>query len=451
MKIRLLKNFSFLFIISILLVTFSVAINGASVNKPDVDASLANAVSLYNVNTDKVVYSVNSDKKIFPGSTVKMMTGLIACEMLSDRLDEVIQITDKMLEGTEGANVKLKSGMSLTVENLLYGLLCGGGNDACLVISNICYGSPERFVEVMNDRAKALGMRRTFFTNPTGIDDENMYSTVGDVILLASAASQNKLYLDVSSSVNYEFTPIGEGESIKIYNRNSLISNFYAFGYTNPNAEGLIAGNTDLGGYCVVTFAEKRGTQYICAVMGAQRDENKIYSYELTNSLLSYAFNDLIYTKIASAGEYICDAHVNYVTPEANTSNATVACIIKNDVYALTDASFSEDEGLQYKYYLHRDNLNAPIKEGTIVGGVDILYNGEYVGSAMLITASSVEANGALLFLKNLKEFFISLPFLCSVIFLVIMLSLYLYLSDIRNRRALKRGKLKKGKFRRKF
>ena len=177
MKNRLLKYFSFLFVIVILFGFFSVAITGASANKPDVDTSRASAVSLYNVNTDKVVYSTGSDKRIFPGSTVKMMTGLIACEILSDRLDEVIQITDKMLEGTEGANVKLRSGMSLTVENLLYGLLCGGGNDACLVISNICYGNSESFVQAMNDKAQALGMKRTFFTNSTGLDDENMYST----------------------------------------------------------------------------------------------------------------------------------------------------------------------------------------------------------------------------------------------------------------------------------
>ena len=225
-----------------------------------------------------------------------------------------------------------------------------------------------------------------------------------------------------------------------------MISNFYAFGYTNPNTEGLIAGNTDLGGYCVVTFAEKRGTQYICAVMGAQRDEDKIYSYEIANSLISYAFNNLIYTKIASAGEYICDAPVNYVTPESNTSAAAVSCIIKSDVYALADVGFSDDKDLQYKYYLHRDTLNAPVKEGTIVGGVDILYNGEYVGSAMLVTASSVKANGVLLFLKNLREFFTSLPFWCSILAFIIMLSAYLYLSDVSNRR-----RLKIGKFRRKF
>lgn len=446
MKNRLIKYFSFLFVLVILFGIFSVAITGASANKPDVDISQASAVSLYNINTDKVIYSVESDKKIFPGSTVKMMTGLIACEILSDRLDEVIHISDKMLEGTEGANVKLRSGMSLTVENLLYGLLCGGGNDACLVIANICYGSSESFVQAMNDKAHALGMKRTFFTNPTGLDDENMYSTVGDIVLLAKAASQNNLYLDISSSVNYEFTPIGESESIKIYNRNSLISNFYAFGYTNPNTEGLIAGNTDLGGYCVVTFAEKQGTQYICAVMGAQRDEDKIYSYEIANSLISYAFDNLIYTKIASAGEYICDAPVNYVTPEANTSAAAVPCVIKSDVYALADAEFSDDKNLQYKYYLHRDTLNAPVKEGTIVGGVDILYNGEYVGSAMLVTASSVKANGVLLFLKNLREFFTSLPFWLSILAFIIMLSVYLYLSDVSNRR-----RLKIGKFRRKF
>ncbi|MBE6535209.1 MAG: D-alanyl-D-alanine carboxypeptidase [Ruminococcaceae bacterium] len=439
MKFNRIKFFSFLVILSTLFCVFSVFALAEPADSLNIDASLADAVYLYNLNTSKAVYSKESTKKIFPGSTVKMMMGLVACEMLTNRLDEVIVIRDEMLEGNTGANVKLKSGMSVTVENLLCGVLCGGGNDASLVLAYVCAGSVDGFVDTMNKKAQALGMRNTLYTNPTGLDDENMYSTVSDTVVLARHAAQNKLYVDISSKANYEFTPLGESDSIKIYNRNSMISNFYAYGYTNPNAQGLIAGNTDLGGYCVVTLVEKRGTQYICAVMGAERDEDTIYAYKIANDLISYALNDLIYTKIAEAGSYVCDSPVRFVTPGTDTDLSTVRCIIKDDVYALTDSDFSDNEKLQYRYYLHSDALDAPVSAGVIVGGVDILYDGEYVGSAMLVAESDVEANGMLIFLKSMKSLFTSLSFWCSVISFSAMLTVYLYLSNVRNRRKIER------------
>lgn len=439
MKFNIIKIFSFLVILSTLFCAFSVFAFAEASDLSGVDVSHADAACLYNLNTGKVVYGKSMNEKIFPGSTVKMMTGLIACERLSDRLDEVIVISEEMLEGSSGANIKLKAGMSVTVESLLYGALCGGGNDASLVLAFVCAGSTEGFVDLMNARATALGMRNTLYTNPTGLDDEGMYSTVSDTVVLAKHASQNKLYLDVSSTANYEFTPLGESDSIKIYNRNSLISNSYAFGYTNPNAQGLIAGNTDLGGYCVVTFVEKRGTQYICVVMGADRDEENIYSYKTANDLISYAFNNLVYTKIAEAGSYVCTSPVRYVTPGTGDELSTVSCVIKDDVYALTNPSFSDDEKLQYRYYLHRDALDAPVKADTIVGGVDIIYDGEYVGSAILVTDTEVEATGLLIFLKSMRSLFTSLSFWCTVISFSAMLSLYLYLSNARNRRRIER------------
>ena len=436
MKFNRVKILSFLVIFSTLLGTFSVFAFSAPSDSFDVDTSHAEAVYLYNLNTGRTVYSKGSNKKIFPGSAVKMMTGLIACEMLANRLDEVVLITDEMLEGNSGANIKLTAGMSVTAENLLYGALCGGGNDASLVLAHVCAGSVEGFVSLMNEKAQELGMRNTIYTNPTGLDDENMYSTVSDTVILARQASQCELYLNISSKANYEFTPIGESEPIKIYTRNLLISNN---NYKNPNAEGLIAGNTDLGGYCVVTFVEKRGTQYICAVMGAESNGDTIYSYKIANDLISYALNDLIYTKIAEAGSYVCSAPVSYVTPEVGSETSTVRCVIKDDVYALTSSDFSDNEKLEYRYYLHREAFDAPVRAGTIVGGVDIIYDGEYVESAMLITESSIEANGLLIFLKNMRALFLSLPFWCSVISFSVMLFIYLYLSNVRNRRRLER------------
>ena len=130
---------------------------------------------------------------MFPGSSVKMMTGLIACEMLGTRLDEVVEITDELIKGAQGWNIKLKAGMRVTVKDLLYGVLCGCGNDATTAIATLCSGGVNSFVEYMNIKAESLGMKNTHFTNPTGIDDSLMYSTLSDIMIIAKEVCKNQL------------------------------------------------------------------------------------------------------------------------------------------------------------------------------------------------------------------------------------------------------------------
>ena len=403
------------------------------------DTSFAENVSLYNVNTDKVIYSKNSASKLFPSSAVKMMTGLIACEMLVDRLDETVTVTETMIGDAYGLSARLEVGMSVTVEDLLYGLLCGCGNDAALAVATLCSGSVKAFVAEMNAKATELKMKNTFFTNPTGLDDKKMYSTLSDIMILAKEAANNKLYLEISSSMSYVFTPDGWQEEIKLFNRNSLISNFYALGYRNQYAYGLIAGNTELGGYCTITYAEKNGTGYICAVMNAQENDGVIYSYDIVNSLLDYAFDNYSYVKIAEKGIQICTAKTKFALPSSD-EEVTVSCVMKDDVYALTYMDIDVKNDIEYKYYLHNDTLSAPIYEGAIVGGVDIVYQEEVIGSGALIAAEDVPASGMLLRLEGFRAFFLGRMFWLSIIFSTVGIFLYFRISYIKNRN----GKRKK-------
>ena len=410
------------------------------------DTSNAKYVSLYNVNTDKVIYSKSTNERMFPGSAVKMMTGLIACEALDDRLDETVVITEEMIVASQGWNIKLKAGMTVTVEDLLYGVLCGCGNDAALAVATLCSGSISGFVDDMNAKALELGMKNTYFTNPTGLDDRNMYSTLSDIMILAKEAADNELYLDVSTAMSYVYTPEGTDEEIKFFNRNSLISNFYALGYRNLYAYGLIAGNTELGGYCAITYAEKNGTGYICAVMNAEATDDTIYSYSIVNSLLDYAFDNYSYVRIAEKGQRICTAETKFAMPTSDDEQL-VSCIVSDDVYALTYMEIDPKNDLEYRYYLHNQPLNAPITAGMVVGGADIIYNGEVIGSAMLIAEEDVEASGMLLKLEKLRAFFMGRFFWLSIIFIVVGLFFYFKISLLRFRKGKRKRKNNVKKF----
>ena len=419
-----LKNFSVFFLIISLLFTFILPLDTAAQTPTVPDTSMAEYVFLYNVNTDKMIYSKNSNKKMFPGSAVKIMTGLIICEKFADSLEEKVTITQEMIDQSAGWNIKLEAGMVVTVNDLLHGILCGGGNDAAIALAVFSSGSVETFVNDMNEKAKSLKLKNTHFTNPTGLDDPDMYSTAADILLLAKEAYKNTLYLNASSAMSYVYTPQETTDEIKFFNKNALISNFYALGYRNLNAYGLISGSTSLGGYCTVTYSEKNGTGYLCGTMNAQYDSENIHSYSIINSLLNYAFDNYSYVQIAKKNEFVCTANTEFALPE-NKKDALVKCVIMDDVYTLTHQDIDIDNELEYRPYLHTETLKAPVEEGTIVGGVDIIYDGEVIGNAFLITSSNIEASKLLLFLNNLKSFFTGRFFILSLCFSVIALLTY--------------------------
>ncbi len=393
------------------------------------DTSCANAVCLYNLNTNKSIYSKNTDKKIFPAGAVKMTTGLIACQMLSARLDEQVTINEEMLIGAEGANIKLKEGMTLQLKDILYGVLCGGGNDAALVLANVCAGSTEAFVRLMNEKVNEWGLNSTHFTNPTGIDDKGMYSTVSDIISIANYAAQNELYVEMSSVASYEFFPIGSQTSIKFFNRNALISTFYSADYKYPYAFGLIVGNTELGGNCVISLAKKNGTEYICAVMGADKNEVDNYSYKIAVEMFSFAFNNFSYVKIAEAGKLYEYLSVSMVLPQ-NGKNARVRCVLKDDIYSLTQKGIDINNDLTYRYYFHEEPVQAPVMPGKIVGGVDIIFNGDIIGTGVMIAENAVSASTVLVLIENMRSFFTGRFFIAFSVTFTILMLLYFFVYE---------------------
>ena len=421
---------SFFLVLLVLIGLFCQPCLAAKPKLPDI--KYATDVCLYNLNSDKIIYkqSADEDEVLFPAAAVKMTTGLIACEMLSSRLEEKVLITAELLHGTEGATARLSPGMTVTVEELLLALLCGGGNDAAIVLSKLCADDTDAFVELMNTKAKEWGLRSTEFTNPTGMDDKKMTSTLTDVLILSKLAAKNETYVRLSSAPHFSY---GDSDT-KIFNRNSLISTYYADGYKNSAVKGLMCGNTDLGGYSVIAFAENGREQYICIVIGAQKKDGKIYSYEYVNSMLSYAFASFKYTKVLEAGESICYTDVAIASPDDGKETARVLCIVSQDAFALIPSDVDVEQ-LEYKYYLHYDSLEAPLVANTVVGGVDVIYDGEVIATSKLITKENVEPNSLLMFLENAKSFLGSRAVILCVSFVALGLLLYFYLFLLKRHR----------------
>ena len=380
----------------------------------------AKAAYLYSYNASRVLYSKGEELSLAPASSAKMMTGLIVCERYSDKLDEQICISSEMISGISGTSMGLTPGMTVSIRDLLYGTVCGVNNDAATVLAIACAGSTDAFVLQMNDYAALLDMRSTKYSNPTGMDSKNAYTTLLDTVKLAAKAAKNELYLSVSSSTEYVVN-----DSVTVYNRNALISQFSAQGYLNKNANGLIAGSTDEGGYVLATLVKSNGKSFLCVVMGASADENDIYSYKTANDLLNYGAKNYSERLLGSAGDKVASLEVKLALD--NKSTPKVGCVIANDIYAILpdDASMSD---VSYEYYLNSNELTAPVEKGTVLGGIDFYYKGKLVAHGDLVSAKSISANSLLAFLDGMKNAFLSPIFILSLIFIALLTLIYFYL-----------------------
>ena len=135
------------------------------------------------------------DERIFPTSTVKIMTGIVAIEALGNDLQKEVVITKEMLSQVAGNNIGLKSGEVVTVEQLLYGTLVNSANDTAIALAYAAYGSVEAFVAKMNEKATWLGAYDTYYANPTGMHNDAMVTTVADTAAIAKYAYSLPLYM----------------------------------------------------------------------------------------------------------------------------------------------------------------------------------------------------------------------------------------------------------------
>ena len=209
----------------------------------------ATAAVLLDADTGQVLYEKNGDERMLIASTTKIMTALVVLEQAS--LDDTITVTQAHM--AEGSSMYLKPGETVRVEELLYGLLLCSGNDAALALT-ACAGGPEPFVALMNEKAAALGMTRTSFANPNGLDAEGHYSTARDMAVLAAAAMEEPTFRRICSSRS---VTIGQRT---MENHNRLLRQV-------EGCIGLKTGYTKAAGRTLVSCAERCGCRLIAVTL----------------------------------------------------------------------------------------------------------------------------------------------------------------------------------------
>ena len=431
------RVFCLLFVLLILIPHLTANTHASDFAEALPDIPGAKNVYFENLDSGQIIVNKAQEEKIAPASTAKIMTGLLAIEFFEGKTDTVITVESSMLSETRGTSMRLGSGDKLTALDLIYGTICGGYNDAALVLAHAVSGNSQNFVKLMNEKALQLGAKNTVYTNPMGWDDDDMSTTLSDTVLIAKAAQKNELYMEISSAVSHKVKFRNGKEDFTVHNRNSLISSYYVQGYTNKYVSGLISGVTDNGGYCVATNITIDQASYICVVMGAIETDGVIHSFEAVNLLTSYAKRNLGFVTVAEEKTAVCDIPVDFalVDSSKDKNNRTVKAVLDADVKAFLPLNVDLSSEITYKYCLYSDRFTAPIDAGERVGGLDIYYKGELVATAPLVIEKDVAVNEITLGLNKLKGFIFGRAALISVISFVIIFIAWFLLFDRKTRR----------------
>lgn len=395
----------------------------------------AQTVYLYNAEHNKTIISKCESEKIYPASMTKIMTGLVAIDLIGDKLDEKMTVSAEMLRGSSGTSMQIAAGEVFSYRDLLYGAICGGFNDAATALAVSSAGSLAQFVEKMNEKAKELGALDTFYTNPTGWHDDAMVTTLADTVKIAKEAMKNELYVTVSSATSYTVEKTNMSDAFTVHNRNGLISSHYAYGYYNRRAKGLIAGMTDKGGYCVATFAEYGGLSYLCIVMGAEAVGENVMSYKIANSLISYAISYFGEAEVIKKGANVASIETELAAVGGDGGAYMLGCTVPEDLTVFAAYEGSAPDNVELRHYFFSDKIKAPVKKGDVVGGVDVFIDGVFCGSAPLCAAETVEANAFLVGIHRAKEFLTGRLFIVFLLTFFAAAGAYLYNTELKQLR----------------
>lgn len=322
------------------------------------DLSAVSAV-LYYPEYEKVLFEKNSDAQRSMASTTKIMTSLIALEECTP--DRAVEITAEMVN-VEGTSSGLKAGDKITLRDLVYCMMLESGNDAANSVAIFLGGSFEGFAQMMNKRAAEIGMKNTSFVTPSGLDDENHYTTAYDMALLAAEALENKEFASVSKASSEKISFIDSDKSVTLYNHNRLLNSY-------EGCIGMKTGFTKKSGRCLVSAARRNGVTLIAVTLNAGDDWND------HKKMLDYGFSCVDSAK--------ADTDFSNYSVRVTGGKESVAYI---DCPGVT-VSFPKDESsnITRKIYLEKF-LYAPVKKGDTIGFAEY-YNGDRLIKTVPLTA----------------------------------------------------------------
>lgn len=341
------------------------------------DMLYATSAVAVDASTGRVLFSKDPDRKIYPASTTKVMTALLALEHLD--MEETVTVSKNCLVGE--SSIYLEEGERITVRELLYGLLLKSGNDAGVALAEAVAGNVSDFAQMMNERAEELGCENTHFNNPHGLPDKQHYTSAGDYYKVFLEAMKHEEFMTIIGTHRYTLhvqKPDGTQREYAITNTNKMM----------PNAEGEFAYEYMLGGKtgftndaqsAFVSVSEKDGMRVVTVVFGSTTEGKWID----TRHLADYAF--AAYSPLSISEVYAAAPLKVDVQGAADPLDASLELALANsdgNARASLLCSSSEARDIRENFFNYATvtytggQVTAPVQQGALVGQLHFSYEG---------------------------------------------------------------------------
>lgn len=337
--------------------------------------------------SNRIIYGKNEKNKVKMASTTKIMTATIVIENYD--LSKTVEISKKAA-GTGGSRLGLKQGDKISVLDLLHGLMLCSGNDAAVALAETVAGGIPEFSDMMNNKAKELGLENTHFESPHGLDSDNHYTTAYDLSLLTNYALNNETFLKIVGTKNYTVTINGYPKNIT--NTNELLG-------TLNGVYGVKTGFTNGANRCLVTACKRNDLDIICVVLGC---DTKNFRTKDSIKLIEYTFQNYEYLNISD----LIDENLNN-WKEENLNNFNIKKGVSNNIeiyYQTPDFSvipIKKVDKNNIEVIIKIDtNLTAPVYENSEIGNLYILCNGEEVFTTNILSSTYIPK-------KNISNYYL--------------------------------------------
>lgn len=346
---------------------------------------------LYETGSQTLMYSLNADEKVSPASFVKILTALLVAEQ--GNLTDAVTVKENVLKTVpyNAVTVDLQADEVLTVEDLLYCMMVGSGNDAAAVLADHVGGSQAAFVAKMNQYAQDLGCNGTNITNVHGLHDDDQYTTARDVAKILEAALKNEIFCAVFQAEKYIVPATNKSDARSLVTGNYLMNQNQDSVeiYYDPRVTGGRTGVTSSDERCIAATAESNGMHLISIVMGSKSVyETDGYTvrifggYKETSALLDAVFTGHKAVQVIHANQSVIQCRVE-------NGDSDVVLGTKEAVYTVLPEDLNASD-LDHRYTNIGTGFQAPIKKGQPLSSLEIWSGDLCVGQVELFALNSV-------------------------------------------------------------
>ena len=384
-----MKRFLAFFMSFILICGFDIQAGGNKEHIEEPANLYAQAAVLMDADSGRVLFNKNGDEVLANASTTKILTCILALEL--GNLDDIVTASESAAVQPR-VHLGMKAGEKFVLRDLLYSLMLESHNDSAVAIAEHVAGTTEKFADTMNEKAKKIGCKNTYFITPNGldaVDEKGSHSTTAsDLAKIMSycvmESEQKDMFITITGTPNYSFSNADGTRNFRCSNHNSFLTMM----------EGAFSGKTGFtgkAGYCYVGALEQDGRTFVVALLACGWPNNKNYKWSDTRKLMEYGLENYAYRSV--------EEQIELPRVEVMDGVAEDGELLKK-AYAELEVDYGSD--IDFSYLLRKDEkievsieceetLEAPLKRGDRIGTVIYSLNGNKIQQFPIVMVKNVE------------------------------------------------------------